>query len=113
MQSSKAASFIKKPMISRTNHEYSVRETVSFPQEIRHADNIGWGEKCFLAEIMSLCDKEGYIPYSAKGLSELFKVSLPTIASWVKHLTEVGLIELGVKQSGNKWYNSIKLAKQS
>ena len=111
MTSKAKEEFIRKPVISRTEHEYQVKDVVPFPANIRLCENIGWGEKCFLAELTAISDKEGYTPYSAKGLSKLLKVSLPTISQWIKDLCAKGIIELGVKQIEDKWYNFIKLNK--
>ena len=76
----------------------SPETTILLHKDIRFHSDLTFGEKMFLAEIQSLTEKsEGKVfHYSSRSLSALFGVSHQTILNWIRKLTDLGLLEVGI-----------------
>ena len=65
-----------------------------FPADIRFHSGLSWGEKAFLAEIISMTKNGKYPSLSSRYLSTYFGVSHQTIINWIKKLTRMDLLEV-------------------
>ena len=79
-------------------YEYEPETCISFHKDIRFHPNLTFGERMFYAEIDSISKKneKGVCPFSSRKLSGLFGVSHQAILNWIRKLSELGLIEVGV-----------------
>lgn len=75
---------------------YQFDNNIPFPSSIRFNPNLTFGERVFLAEMQSLSQNKKALPFSSRRFSEIFGVSHQTIMNWVKKLTDLNLIEVGV-----------------
>lgn len=66
---------------------------IIIPHQLRLNTDLSWSEKVFISELKSMCSKKRCY-YQPKVLSEQFQVSAVTIASWVKKLSNAGLLEI-------------------
>lgn len=76
-------------------NDYPWEENMNFPKKIRIAKDLKWGEKCYLAEIVSL-DKitNGHCFYNIKALAERFFICHLTIFNYTKKLLKLGYIHV-------------------
>lgn len=65
---------------------------------IRFHPDLNCGEKMFLAEIQAIIsnNESKKFPFTLRKLSKMFGVSHQTIKNWVKKLSKLGLIEVGI-----------------
>ena len=65
---------------------------------IRFHPQLNCGEKMFLAEIQAIISNSETkkFPFTLRKLSKIFGVSHQTIKNWVKKLSDLGLIEIGI-----------------
>lgn len=82
---------------------YPYEEHMPFPKWIRERNDLTWGEKIYLAEIISIdkiTDHKCY--YSIISLAARFFVSPPTIYNWTRKLKDLGLIQILVNLDGDR-----------
>lgn len=74
---------------------YPCEVELAFHKDIRSRDDLSWGEKVFLAEIISI-DRvtKGKCYYRPKELARRFFVSYVTIHKWTRKLSEMGFIDV-------------------
>lgn len=84
--------------MSHSLQEYNPETNIMFHKDIRFHKDLTFGEKMFYAEIQSLIkkNKNGNCPFSSRSLSDLFGVSHQTILNWIRKLTELQLLEVGI-----------------
>lgn len=78
--------------------KYDPETVIEFHKDIRFHRELTFGEKVFYAEIeaMSKKNEKSICPFSSRKLSQLFGVSHQAILNWVRKLSELGLIEVGI-----------------
>jgi hypothetical protein len=78
--------------------DYQPDDEIVFPKHLRFHPTLSFGEKMFYAEIQSLQkkSKKKTCEYCSRKLSRLFGVSHPTILKWIRNLTQLKLIEIGI-----------------
>ena len=88
--------------------QYPYEEDIPFPLKIRGRTDINWGEKAYLAEILSIGRiSGGKCYYNIKSLAARLHVSPLTIMLWTKKLTSLGLINVVVDLDGTRDTNRI------
>ena len=80
---------------------YPCEVELVFHKSIRSRSDLNWGEKSFLAEVISI-DRitNGKCYYRARELARRFFVSNVTIHKWTKKLAELGFIEITTDMDG-------------
>lgn len=93
--------------------EYEPETSIEFHKDIRFHPNLTFGERMFFAEIESISKKneKGVCPFSSRKLSELFGVSHQGILNWIRKLSELDLIEVGVDYNSHDCKQFIKIKK--
>ncbi len=91
--------------------EYHSETNIILHKDIRFHPDLTFGEKMFYAEIESLSQQNDkkICPYSSRKLSEFFHVSHQTILNWIKKLTELDLMEVGVDFNSTPCRHFLKL----
>ncbi len=77
--------------MSAANVQYDLFPEIIIRKEVRFNPELSWGEKAFISEIMSSKDRFYYQP---KVLADRYQVTPVTIGSWVKKLSNAGLLEV-------------------
>jgi len=72
------------------------------PATIRYDKDLSSSEKLFYAELTAMAHKEGYAWASNKYFAELYGVSNSTVSLWIKHLSELGHVELEYIKEGKQ-----------
>lgn len=72
---------------------FKPKESISMSKKIRFHPKLTWGEKVFLAELLSINPGEG-LRLQPLRLGKVFGVSHVTIGNWVKKLVDNGLAEI-------------------
>lgn len=85
--------------------EYQPEKAIIFTDTVRFNKDLSWGERVFPAEMQAIT-KNGKCPFSSREMKEIFGVSHQTILNWVKRLSALGLIEVGVDYANapNKYF---------
>lgn len=96
--------------MQNTAELYQIEQEISFPKEIRYHSELSFGEKVFLAEVRSLCqkNKKHRCPISSRKMAELFGVSHQSVINWIKKLVDLDLVEVGVDYNDKFNRNFIK-----
>lgn len=74
---------------------YDLTKAIPFPRDIMFNSELTFGERIFLADLKANAKSEK-IPYTIKDLSEKFDVSQVTINNWLRKLTKLRILELGI-----------------
>jgi hypothetical protein len=75
--------------------EYPCEKDMIFPVCIRSREDLNWGQKSFLAELISIDHlSNGKCYYSLDNMADRFFVTRVTIHSWIKKLIQLGLIDV-------------------
>lgn len=97
------------PYIRKEKKEYTPQypeeKELNLPKWIRSRDDLNWGEKAFLSDIISIDrSHEEKCYYSLKHLAKRFFVSNITIHNWTKKLVNLQLLQILTKldeENGN------------
>lgn len=81
--------------MTKSNVSYEFSEEIKIPKSLRFREDMKSGEKLFYAELLAMSEK-GKIHYSPPVLAKFFRVTNLTIHNWIKNLTNLGLIEIGI-----------------
>lgn len=99
----------KKPMSFRGGFKkIHPQKVINFTHDIRHNNNLCFGERIFLAEIDSLLDDKGEFQFNPIVVGKLFDVSAQTIRNWVKNLRKNGFLEF-VYDFDSPYKNKVKI----
>ncbi len=90
---------------------YEPETNILFHKDIRFHPRLTFGEKMFYAEIESLAQKneKKVCPFSSRKLSLFFNVSHQTILNWIRNLSELDLLEVGIDFTNNECRHFLKL----
>lgn len=78
--------------MSQVCQEFKPEKTITVSHSIRFNKDLVFGERIFLAEIVSLTKQGKGLNSSCRSLSKIFKVSHQTILNWIKKLIDLNLI---------------------
>jgi len=98
----------KRKQIEQNFVGYPEEKKLVIPKSIRTMNDLNWGEKCFLSEIIAIdqaSNEECY--YSLRHLSKRFFVSTITIHNWTKKLVNLGFLEILTKLDEKNGYDRI------
>lgn len=93
--------------------DYEPETSIEFHKDIRFNSDLTFGERIFYAEIESMSRKniKGVCPFSSRKLSELFGVSHQAILNWIRKLSELELVEVGVDYNNPEYKQFLKIKK--
>lgn len=89
---------------------YTPSPSIPLDMDVRFHPELTWGEKLFLAEIKSMCNK-GTCYYHQSKLAELFNVSKMSISHWIKKLSQMGYIQIIIDVNDTECKHKIKVLK--